>query len=410
MTDPVDPSSGLDAPLAGVRIVALEQFGAGPFATLYLADMGAEVIKIEDPATAGDVGRHIPPGQVGTNSLYFETFNRGKRSLLLDLKSESGRTVFERLIQSSDAVFNNLRGDLVDQMGLTYQTLGQVNPRIVCASLSGYGRSGQQSIRPGYDALVQAEAGWAALTGEPDGPPVKSGLSLADYAAGLMAALCLMIALFDTQRTGRGRDVDTSLYDGAIAMLTYPATWYLSAGIVTERQPMSAHPSIVPFQFFETADGYLAVACPKEKFFKQLTELVDVPGLAGDPRFVSFADRREHREALLTLLGERFRQGSTEFWIERLQGSIPCAPVRSLPRALDTTELASRNMLASYPHPIFGEVRAVGTPFSLGGFQPQYRAAPILDGDRPAILEELGYSTEEIADLTAQGAFGHHAG
>jgi len=410
MTDTVDRSSGLDAPLAGIRIVALEQFGAGPFATLYLADMGAEVIKIEDPATAGDVGRHIPPGQVGTNSLYFETFNRGKRSLLLDLKNSSGRAVFERLIQGSDAVFNNLRGDLVAQMGLTYQTLGQVNPRIVCASLSGYGRTRQQSSRPGYDALVQAEAGWAAVTGEPDGPPVKSGLSLADYAAGLMAALGLMIALFDAQRTGRGRDVDTSLYDGAVAMLTYPATWYLSAGIVTERQPMSAHPSIVPFQFFETADGYLAVACPKEKFFRQLAELVDVPGLADDPRFASFADRREHREALLALLGERFRQGSTEFWIERLQGSIPCAPVRSLPRALDTTELEARNMLASYPHDIFGEVRAVGTPFSLGGFQPQYRAAPTLDGDRSAILEELGYSTEEIAGLTAQGAFGQHAG
>ena len=397
------------APLAGVRVVALEQFGAGPFATLYLADLGAEVIKIEDPSAQGDVGRHIPPGQVGTDSLYFETFNRGKRSLLLDIKNPGGRAVFERLIQSADAVFNNLRGDLVAPMGLTYETLGQVNPRIVCVSLSGYGRTGEQSSRPGYDALVQAESGWAALTGEPDGPPVKSGLSLADYTAGLMAALGLMVALFDAQRTGRGRDVDTTLYDVAIAMLTYPATWYLSASIVTERQPMSAHPSIVPFQFFQTADGYLAVACPKEKFFRQLAKIIDVPGLADDPRFASFAGRRAHREALLSLLSERLRQDTTEYWVERLGGHVPCAPVRSPVQALDRSELQARNMLASYPHPTFGEVRAVGTPVTLGEFEPEFHAAPPLDRDRLHILEELGYGPHDIADLTDRGAFGHHA-
>jgi crotonobetainyl-CoA:carnitine CoA-transferase CaiB-like acyl-CoA transferase len=393
-------------PLAGVRIIAVEQFGAGPFASLYLADMGADVIKIEDPSTGGDVSRSIPPGQRGSDSLYFETFNRGKRSLLLDLKNESGRAVFERLVERSDAVFNNLRGDLAAPLGLTYDTLGKINPRIVCVSLSGYGRSSKESSYPGYDALVQAEAGWAALTGEPDGPPIKSGLSLADYAAGLMAALGLMIALFDAQRTGRGRDVDTSLYDTALALLTYPATWYLSAGIATERQPMSAHPSVVPFQFFATADGYIAVACPKEKFYQALVEAMDLPALATDPRFVTFAARREHREELLSLLGQRFRERTTAFWMERLRGRVPCAPVRSMEQALDETELEARHLLASYDHPAFGKVRSVGTPLTLGGFEPSYHAAPPLGGNRDDILQELGCSAEELAELTAQGAFG----
>jgi crotonobetainyl-CoA:carnitine CoA-transferase CaiB-like acyl-CoA transferase len=244
------------------------------------------------------------------------------------------------------------------------------------------------------------------LTGDPDGPPVKSGLSLVDYAAGQMAALGLMVALFDTQRTGRGRDVDVSLYDTAISLLTYPATWYLSAGIVTERRPMSAHPSIVPFQFIQTADGYIAIACPKEKFFPALADAIDLPVLADDSRFKTFADRREHRDELLSLLSRRFRECKTAHWIERLRGRVPCAPVRSMEAALDEGELEARSMLVSYPHEAFGEVQSVGTPITLAGFQPTYRAAPALGGDQQSILEELGYSAEEVAALTAAGAFG----
>jgi crotonobetainyl-CoA:carnitine CoA-transferase CaiB-like acyl-CoA transferase len=393
-------------PLEGVRIISIEQFGAGPFATLYLADMGADVIKIEDPHTGGDVARTVPPMREGADSLYFEAFNRGKRSILLDLKNPEGRAVFERLVATADAVFNNLRGDLVAPLGLTYGALGKINPRIVCASLSGYGRAGTASRRPGYDALVQAETGWAALTGDPAGPPTKSGLSLADYSAGLAAALGLMIALFDAARTGRGRDVDTSLYDTALAMLTYPATWYLSAGIGTERHPMSAHPSIVPFQFFATADGYIAIACPKERFFRELLVAIGLPELLGDARFATFAARNEHREALLAILSERLRQAPTQEWIDRLGSTVPCAPVRSLADALDEQELIEREMLASYLHPVFGQVRSVGTPLALSGFHPAYRRAPGLDADREDILRELGYGTDEITALETTGAFG----
>jgi crotonobetainyl-CoA:carnitine CoA-transferase CaiB-like acyl-CoA transferase len=397
------------APLAGVRIVAIEQFGAGPFATLYLADLGAEVIKIEDPTMGGDVGRYIPPGQSDTDSLYFEAFNRNKRSLLIDLKNPGGQALFRRLVAGSDAVFNNLRGDQVERLGLTYAALQEVNPRIVCASLSGYGRTGADRTRPGYDALVQAEAGWAALTGEPDGPPVKSGLSLADYSAGLMAALGLMIALFNAQRTGRGCDVDTSLYDVALAMLTYPATWYLSAGIDSPRASMSAHPSVVPFQFFATADGYIAIACPKEKFFRALAVAIDLPELRDDSRFRSFAARAEHRDELLSLLESRFRRRTTEDWMERLGGEVPCAPVRSLSEALDPAGLTARNLLASYPHPVFGTVREVGTPLTVGDFEPSYRMAPPLGTDNEEILHELGYDEDQIRALCLEGAFGRPA-
>ena len=232
MNEPAAPEDS-HAPLTGLRIVAVEQFGAGPFGTLLLADLGAEVIKIEDPAAGGDVGRTVPPGAADGSSLYFEAFNRGKRSIALDLTSPGGREVFSRLVATADAVYNNLRGDLPDRLGLTYAALSEINPAIVCVSLSAYGREDPRRAEPGYDALVQAEAGWASLTGEPGSPPARSGLPMADYAAGLVAACGLLAGIVDARRTGRGRDLDTSLFDTALAMLSYQATWWLSAGIET---------------------------------------------------------------------------------------------------------------------------------------------------------------------------------
>ncbi|MEJ7696741.1 MAG: CoA transferase [Candidatus Limnocylindrales bacterium] len=394
------------APLAGVRIIAVEQYGAGPFGTLYLADLGADVIKIEDPTVGGDVSRYIPPGTSGTDSLFFESFNRNKRSLSLDLKSAAGRDVLHRLVKGSDAVFSNLRGDQPARLGLTYADLGPINPAIVCVALTGYGQEGDDARLPGYDALIQAQAGWASLTGAPDGPPTKSGLSLADYIAGLTAMLGLMVALFDARRTGVGRDVDTNLYDSALAMLSYPATWFLSSGFVTQRHEMSAHPSVIPFQFFATSDGHVAVACPKEKFFRALIERMDLPHLAADARFADFRSRGQHRPELLARLSERFAQDSTGTWLDRLRGHVPIAPVRSLEEALDIVELRGRGMLAEYDHPTFGSVRSVGLPLHLGGHQPIYRAGPGLGSDGDEILAGLGYDAEAVATLRNGGAFG----
>lgn len=400
-------SSG--GPLSGIRLIAIEQFGAGPFASLFFADLGADVIKIEDPGSGGDVGRSVPPGVSGDTSLYFETFNRGKRSIALDLKNPAGRSVLQRLAASADIVFNNLRGDLPDSLGLTYSTLAAVNERIVCASLSAYGRSGSRAGEPGYDALVQAEAGWAAMTGDPSAPPTKSGLSLVDYATGLAAAFGMLAAVVDATRTGGGRDVDVSLYDTALTMVSYPATWFLSRGVASPRVPMSAHPSIVPFQFFETSDGFIAVACAKEKFFVRLVELIDLPELAGTEEFSTFSSRNAHREPLLSILAERFRGRSTADWVERLAGAVPCAPVRSMEQALDVAELNDREMLAEYDHAELGQVRTVGSPIRMAGWRPDYRPGPGMGQHRSDVLIELGYSETDVIELARAGAFGQEA-
>jgi crotonobetainyl-CoA:carnitine CoA-transferase CaiB-like acyl-CoA transferase len=405
MIDPGD-AEGQGAPLAGVRVIAVEQFGAGPFGSLLLADLGAEVIKVEDPGVGGDVARSVPPGAAGGNSLYFEAFNRGKRSIALDLTNDAGREVFARLVATADAVFNNLRGDLPERFGLTYAALGAINPAIVCVSLSAYGREGPRRAEPGYDALVQAEAGWANLTGEPGAPPARSGLPLADYAAGLVAACGLLAGVIAARRTGRGRDVDTSLFDTALAMLSYPATWRLSAGIETRRQPLSAHPTVVPFQFFATADGYIAVACAKEKFFRALAEGLDLPELLADPRFATFSVRHQHRVELLALLGARFAERTTADWLDRLKGLVPCAPVREFAEAANAEALAARDMLAAYEHPALGAVRSVGVPLRVSGFAPHYRASSDLGADTKDLLCELGYDELDARRLATAGAFG----
>jgi crotonobetainyl-CoA:carnitine CoA-transferase CaiB-like acyl-CoA transferase len=395
-----------DGPLHGMRIVAIEQFGAGPFGTLHLADLGADIIRIEDPGTGGDVSRYMGPGQQGTDSLYFDSFNRGKRSIVLDLKSDAGKEVLHRLVKGAQGVYTNLRGDVVVGLGLTYEALREVNPAIVCCSLSAYGREGERSSEPGYDPLIQAEAGWAALTGDPGGPPIKSGLSVADYAAGLMAAMGMLAGIFQAQRTGRGRDVDVSLYDVALAFHNYRATWYLTASVRGERTPNSSHPSIVPFQFFPTADGYLAVACAKEKFFRALAEGIDMGELGSDPRFANFEARRLHREELTTILEKRLREQPTDYWVKLLRGRVPIAPVRSMEAALDRKDLEDRGMLATYTHAALGEVSTVGLPVKVSGFTPEYRPGPRLDGDAATLLAEAGYGAEEIASLKKRNAFG----
>jgi len=405
MIDPGD-TGDQGAPLAGLRVIAVEQFGAGPFGSLLLADLGAEVIKVEDPGAGGDVARSVPPGAADGHSLYFEAFNRGKRSIALDLTNDAGREVFSRLVATADAVFNNLRGDLPERFGLTYATLGAINPGIVCVSLSAYGREGPRRAEPGYDALVQAEAGWASLTGEPGAPPARSGLPLADYAAGLIAACGLLTGVIAAGRTGRGRDVDTSLFDTALAMLSYPATWRLSADIETRRQPLSAHPTVVPFQFFATADGYIAVACAKEKFFQALAEALELPELLADPRFATFAARHEYRAELLARLGARFAEQPTAAWLVLLKGRVPCAPVREFPEAADAETLAARGMLAAYDHPVLGAVRSVGVPLRVSGYTPHYRASSDLGADTEDLLAELGYDEADAGRLAGAGAFG----
>ena len=396
-------------PLADVRVLAVEQFGAGPWATLQLADLGADVIKLEDPASGGDVGRYVPPFQEGEDSLFFETFNRNKRSISLDLRHPGGRDVLTDLVAAVDVVFSNLRGDQPERLGLTYEQLKEFNPRIVCCSLSGFGMTGPRAREGGYDYVMQGMAGWMSLTGDPEGPPTKSGLSLVDLSGGYVAALAIMAGLLRARRDGIGCDCDLSLFETALAELCYVGTWAASRGeYAPPRRANSAHPSIVPFQNFATADGWVVVACPKEKFWVRLCEVLELPELASDERFHDFASRDANRDELLPALDEAFARRTTAEWLERLgEAGIPTGPVNTVGEALRDPQTLARDAVIEFEHPRLGTVREVATPLRVGSEPKPTAPAPARGEHTDEILRELcGYGAERTAALRADGLFG----
>jgi crotonobetainyl-CoA:carnitine CoA-transferase CaiB-like acyl-CoA transferase len=395
-------------PLQDVRIIAIEQYGAGPFGSLHLADLGAEVIKIEDPNTAGDVGRYVPPFQEGEDSLFFETFNRNKRSLSLDITTEAGREVLEDLAKISDAVWSNLRGDVPERLRIMYRDLEPINPRIVCCSLSAFGMTGPRKAEPGYDYILQGIAGWMSITGEPDGPPAKSGLSLVDYIGGIVGALAMVSGIHAARRDGKGMDCDVSLYDAAISMLTYPAVWHLNGGFSPERLSRSAHPSLVPFQNFPTADGWIVVGCAKEKFFVRLAEAIGLPELATDARFKDFEARRQNREELVAILDGALRARTAQEWLKILSDAgVPCGPVNTVEQAFAEPQTDARGLIVATEHPRFGTVRQPGSPVRVGDEPIPHRRAPLRNEDFDHVTRTLlGYDEARIDALRAGGAFG----
>jgi len=391
-------------PLAGIRILTFEAFGAGPFGSMYLADLGAEVIKIENRAQGGDATRGMGPYFLGENdSHFFQTFNLNKRSVCLDLKTPGGQEAFRKLVARSDAVLNNLRGDQPDKLGLTYSVLAEVNPRILCAHLSAYGRDNERRAWPGYDYLMQAEAGFLHVTGEPGSPPARMGLSIIDYMTGITTALALVSALLGVARGGSGRDIDVSLFDVALHQLSYPGTWYLNEKLVTGRAPRSAHPTATPVQLFKTADGWIFLMCMTEKFWGELMKVLGHPPLANDPRFATMPSRREHREALTPLLDAVFETDTTAHWLEKLQGVLPAAPVYDMAQALENSFPIATGMIRRTPHPLREDFRSFANPIKLDGERLPARSAPALGADTRAVLEELGYAPADIDALQAQG-------
>jgi crotonobetainyl-CoA:carnitine CoA-transferase CaiB-like acyl-CoA transferase len=395
-------------PLADVRVLAVEQYGAGPWGTLQLADLGAEVIKVEDPASAGDVGRYVPPYQEGEDSLFFETFNRNKRSISLDLRHPDARPVLEDLVREVDAVYSNLRGDYPKRLRITYDDLKDVNPRIVCCSLSGFGMTGPRASEGGYDYMVQGLAGWMSLTGEPDGPPTKSGLSLVDLSGGYVSAIALLAGLWRARRDGVGCDCDVSLFETALHELMYVGTWVASRGFRPQRMPESAHPSMVPFQNFPTADGWIVVACPKQKFWERLCDAIERPELASDVRFADFAGRNEHRDELVPELRAAFLARSTDEWLATLaEAGVPSARVNDVAMALADPQVEARDGLVQIEHPRLGTVHQVATPLRVGEEEKPVRRAPLRGEDTERVLVEVcGYSPERVRDLAAAGVFG----
>ncbi|MEM6439836.1 MAG: CoA transferase [Pseudomonadota bacterium] len=394
-------------PLDGVRVLSVEQYGAGPFGSLYMADMGAEVVKIEPPEApgrpGGDSSRHSGPHFLGENdSHFFQTFNRNKRSLTLDLKRPQGQEILRALAPKFDAVMNNLRGDQPEKLGLTYGHLGELKETLVCAHLSAYGRDGPRAAWPGYDYLMQAECGYLSLTGEPEGPPSRMGLSIVDYMTGVTCAFALVSALLGAARTGKGRDVDVSLYDVAMHQLSYPATWYLNEGDVTGRRPRSGHPSVVPCETLPTQDGWIFVMCVLPKFWQALAQALGVAELIEDPRFKGPRDRYDNRDALMEILDARSSTRTTAEWMAEFGGRVPAAPVLDMAQAVENPFFRDRGGVIPAPHPLRPDFAMLANPIRLGSELPS-RAANALGADTEAMLGEIGIDGARAAELRAAG-------
>jgi succinate--hydroxymethylglutarate CoA-transferase len=387
-------------PLDGVRILAIEQYGAGPFGTLFLADQGAEVIKIENPNTGGDFAREVGPYFfTPEDSEFFHAYNRNKKSLSLDLSRPEGQDVFHDLVKSSDAVASNLRGDVPEKLGFTYEALKEFNPKIVCAHLSAYGREGSRASWPGFDYLMQAEAGYFALTGEPDTPPTRFGLSVVDQMTGVALAYALLAGLTGARTSGEGRDMDVSLFDIALCNMAYPAIWYMNEGHVVERLERSAHPSLTPCQLFTTKDGWIYIMCNKEKFWPVLCRAIGKGEWAEDPRFAHFKERRENRALIQELLDEELSAKTTAEWLEIFAGGVPASPINGVAEAMDNPFVAERDGVQTLTLEGHGDYRMVASPVRSGGAETPANPAPKLGQHTEEILQGIGYGAEQLQSL-----------
>jgi crotonobetainyl-CoA:carnitine CoA-transferase CaiB-like acyl-CoA transferase len=380
----------VSALLSGVRVLAVELYGAGPYGTQLMAELGAEVIKIEAPAMGGDVSRATGPYFLGEgDSQFFQTFSRAKKSVALDLKSPEGRADFEALVATADAVVNNLRGDQPAKLGIDYAALSRIRPSIVCAHLSAYGRDNSRAAWPGYDYLMQAEAGFMALTGEPDAPPTRFGLSMVDFMTGTMTAFATVSAILSARGTGRGCDVDVSLFDVALHQLSYPAVWAMNGGDAIGRLPRGAHPSIAPSQIFTTQDGWGLLMCQTPKFWSLFCEIAGRPDLETDERFKDIAARRRNIAELTVAIDAVLKTRTTAQWSALLAGKVPFAPIHDLKTALENPfvrEVAMRDRVA-HPAAPGGALEMLALPIKVDGKRPKGRRAPRLGEHTDEILK-----------------------
>jgi succinate--hydroxymethylglutarate CoA-transferase len=394
--------------LDGVRILAVEQYGAGPFGTLFLADLGAEVVKIETRGDGGDVSRAVGPHfnqalPETAQSVFYQGLNRGKKSITLDLARPEGKAVFLRLAKRAQAVVSNLRGDVPEKLGITYRHLAAANPKIVCAHLTGYGREGERAAWPGYDYLMQAESGYFHLTGEPEGAPSRFGLSLVDLMTGVAMGTGLLAALRAAERDGRGRDVDVSLFDLALFNLNYIGHWYLNAGAATSRLPRSAHASLTPCQSYRTRGGWIYLMCNKEKFWGVLCRKIGKPEWIEDARFRSFKDRLKNRALITELLDEALQARTTDEWLKEFAGSVPAAPIYDVTQALENPWVKDSARIESIPVPGGKPLRLLTNPLRGEGLPLPGKQAPVLGADTDALLADAGYSAGEIDKLRSSG-------
>ena len=392
--------------LTGIRILAVEQYGAGPFASQLFAEMGAEVIKLENPLDGGDVSRSVGPVYhaglpQSAGSVFFQGLNRGKKSVTLNLATAEGQALFNRLVESAHAVLTNLRGDVAHQLGLTYETLAAHNPAIICAHLSGYGREGSRARWPGYDFLMQAEAGHFTMTGEPGSPPARMGLSMVDFMSGSLISLALLAGLREVDRTGKGRDVDVSLFDTALYSLNYVGNWYLNGEKETARLPRSSHPSLTPCQLYQTRDGWIYLMCNKEKFWRILCEKISRPEWIDDPRLSNFEVRLTAREWLTSALDEVLSDRTTADWLAHFDGQVPAAPIYDVKQALTSEFVAEHGNIESLAVAGGAPLNFVRSPIRFDNATGAIGAAPALGADTDAVLGALA-APEKLRELRAR--------
>jgi CoA:oxalate CoA-transferase len=381
MTEPVPPTSG---PFAGLLVIDLTRVLAGPFCTMLLAELGARVIKVENP-DGGDDSRHYDPFVDG-KSAYFLSLNRGKESIALDLKAPADREVFLALVRRGDVLVENYRPGTLDRLGLGYDRLKEINPRLIYAAVSGFGQTGPWSGRPAYDVIVQALGGLMSLTGQPGGPPTKTGTSVGDITGGLFTMVGIASALYHRERTGQGMKVDVSMLDGQIAILESAVVRYALTG-EAPRPLGNRHPSIAPFEVYEASDRPLVIAAGNDALFRRLCQALGRPEWADDPPFRSNPDRTRNVGALKEALESVLRQAPAAHWLGVLEAAgVPCAPVNTVADAVEHPQVRARNMVVTA-----GGLRMAGNPVKLSAFPdpPARRPAPDLDADGERIRRDL---------------------
>jgi crotonobetainyl-CoA:carnitine CoA-transferase CaiB-like acyl-CoA transferase len=391
-------------PLAGIRVVDFSRVLAGPFCTMFLGDLGADVIKVEHPASGDDTRAWGPPFVDG-ESAYYLSINRNKRSIAVDLKAGAGRRIARELVQRSDVVVENFRPGTMDRLGLGYDDLTALNPGLVYCAVSAFGNTGPDRDRAGLDVVVAAAGGLMSITGEDGGPPVKPGVALVDLATALCAVGAIVSALYARRTTGRGQRVDLSLLGVEVALLINIASNYLLAGEVPRRWG-SAHPSIVPYQAFEAADGHVVVGATNDALWQRFCEAVALEALARDPRFATNEGRVRHRREILAAIEPVLRRRPRAEWVARLrEAGVPCAPVNAIDEVFGDPQVAHLGLVQDVPHPTLGSVRLVGHPVAFSRTPAAIRRHPPLLGEhtREVLQEVLGYPEEEIARLASSG-------
>lgn len=393
-----------DRPLKGVRVLDLSRVLAGPYCSMMLGDLGADVIKVEKPGE-GDETRAWGPPNAGGESAYYLCVNRNKRSITVDMKKPEGQEIIRKLAEKSDVLIENYKVGTLQRIGLGYEDLKKTNPRLIYCSITGFGQNGPYKDRPGYDFIIQGMGGIMSITGEPEGPPMKVGVAIVDITAGLFACSAILAALYHRERTGKGQYIDIALLDSVVAWLANVGSNYLISGELPKRYG-NAHPNIVPYEPFKTKDGtYIAVGVGNDRQWQVFCKIIGLEDLAKDPRFATNPQRVVNRKELIPIIAKKMLEKTSEEWLEELEkNKIPCGPINTLDRVFSDPQVRARQMVVEIPHPTAGSVKLVASPMKFSDTPCTVdRHPPLLGEHTEEVLSELGYSGEEIARLREKG-------